>query len=89
MPAAYNERVRRALRDLYLRSWISSACPPWASTRCAFRCREHAFWLANRCTNPYISCIDYIDRAMEWANKYEMQRPARSRDRSRWTGRFE
>ena len=21
----------------------------------------------------YISCIDYIDRAMEWANKYEMK----------------
>ncbi len=87
---AYNERVRE-----HYETFISEADFKRMSAMGLNAVRIPLPWHvfgSQTDRESYISCIDYIDRALEWAEKYEMRRdarPARFGDRSRWPGRCE
>lgn len=70
-PAAYNERIRE-----HYETFISELDFKRMSAMGLNAVRIPLPWYAFGSQNEhesYISCIDYIDRAMEWANKYEMK----------------
>lgn len=70
-PAAYNERVRE-----HYETFVTELDFKRMSAMGLNAVRIPLPWYAFGAQNEhesYISCIDYIDRAMEWANKYEMK----------------